>query len=65
MDIHEARKEIKALIRYLKDDIEAREEACGKDDVMIVLPAKIALKKAKKINKFLKILEKPYLELTL
>lgn len=65
MDIHEARKEIKALIRYLKDDIESREEACGKDDVMIVLPAKKALKRAKRINKFLKLLEKPYLELTL
>lgn len=65
MDIHEARKEIKALIRYLKDDIEAREEACGKDDVMIVLPAKKALKRAKKINKFLKLLEMPFLDLTL
>lgn len=65
MDIHEARKEIKALIRYLKDDIESREEACGKDDVMIVLPAKIALKRAKKINKFLKLLEMPFLDLTL
>ena len=65
MDIYEARKEIKALIRYLKDDIEAREDACGKDDVMIVLPAKIALKKAKKINKFLKLLEMPFLDLTL
>lgn len=65
MDIHEARKEIKALIRYLKDDIESREEARGKDDVMIVLPAKIALKRAKKINKFLKLLEMPFLDLTL
>lgn len=65
MDIHEARKEIKSLIRYLKDDIESREDACGKDDVMIVLPAKKALKKAKKINKFLKLLEMPFLDLTL
>lgn len=65
MDIHEARKEIKALIRYLEDDIEAREDACGKDNVMIVLPAKKALKRAKKINKFLKLLEMPFLDLTL
>lgn len=65
MDIYEARKELKALIRYLKDDIEAREEACGKDDVSIVLPAKKALKRAKRLNKFLKLLEMPFLDLTL
>lgn len=65
MDIYEARKELKALIRYLKDDIEAREEACGKDDCLIVLPAKKALKRAKRINKFLKMLELPFLDMTL
>ena len=65
MDIYKARKELKALIQYLKDDIEAREEACGKDDVLIVLPAKKALKRAKKLNKFLKLLEMPFLDLTL
>lgn len=60
MDIYEARKELKALIRYLKDDIEAREEACGKDDALIVLPAKKALKRAKRVNKFLKVMELPF-----
>jgi len=65
MDIYKAHKELNKLIRYLKDDIEAREEACGKDDVLIVYPAKKALKRAKKIDKFLTQLEMPFLDLTL
>ena len=45
---------MKKLVEYLKNDLEARIDACGDDDDLIVAPARKAYKRAKKIYKHMK-----------
>ena len=47
-------KNMKKLVKYLKYDLEARIDACGNDDDLIVAPARKAYKRAKKIYKHMK-----------
>ena len=47
-------KNMKKLVEYLKNDLEARIDACGDDDDLIVAPARKAYKRAKKIYKHMK-----------
>ena len=48
-------KNMKKLVKYLKYDLEARIDACGNDDDLIVAPARKAYKRAKKIYKHMKV----------
>ena len=47
-------KDMKKLVKYLKNDLEAIKDACGEEDDLIVAPAKKAYKRAKRIYKHLK-----------
>ena len=47
-------KDMKKIVKYLKNDLEARKDACGEEDDLIVAPAKKAYKKAKRIYKHMK-----------
>lgn len=47
-------KDMKKLVKYLKYDLEARKDACGEEDDLIVAPAKKAYKRAKRIYKHMK-----------
>lgn len=47
-------KDMKKIVKYLKNDLEARIDACGEEDDLIVAPAKKAYKRAKRIYKHMK-----------
>lgn len=47
-------KDMKKIVKYLKFDLEARKDACGEEDDLIVAPAKKAYKRAKRIYKYMK-----------
>lgn len=47
-------KNMKKIVEYLKFDLEARKDACGEEDDLIVAPAKKAYKRAKRIYKHMK-----------
>lgn len=47
-------KDMKKLVKYLKNDLEAIKDACGEEDDLIVAPAKKAYKRAKRIYKHMK-----------
>lgn len=47
-------KDMKKLVKYLKNDLEERKDICGEEDDLIVAPAKKAYKRAKKIYKHMK-----------
>lgn len=47
-------KDMKKIVKYLKNNLEALKDACGEEDDLIVAPAKKAYKRAKRIYKHMK-----------